>query len=54
MLGLDAEIGTVEVGKRADLVIVDGDPRQDLRALRNVRWTVHDGVARTPAEWIDG
>lgn len=54
MLGLDAEIGTVEVGKRADLVIVDGDPQKDLRALRNVRWTVHDGVARTPAEWING
>lgn len=52
MLGLEAEIGTVEVGKRADLLIVDGDPLADPRALRKVRWTVRDGVARTPAGWM--
>jgi imidazolonepropionase-like amidohydrolase len=52
MLGLDAELGTVEAGKRADLVIVRDDPLVDLRALRTIRWTVRDGVARTPAEWM--
>jgi imidazolonepropionase-like amidohydrolase len=52
MLGLSAEIGTVEPGKRADLVIVRGDPLRDLRALRNVAWTVQAGVARTPQEWL--
>ena len=54
MLGLDCEIGTVEVGKRADLLIVEGDPLADIRALRQVRWTVRDGVARTPGEWMSG
>jgi hypothetical protein len=52
MLGLASEIGTVEPGKRADLVIVRGDPLKDLRALRSVLWTVKDGVAHTPAEWM--
>ena len=52
MLGLEAELGTVEVGKRADLVIVRDDPLADLRALTTIRWTVRDGVARTPAEWM--
>jgi imidazolonepropionase-like amidohydrolase len=52
MLGIDAEIGTVEVGKRADLLVVAGNPLADLRALRAVRWTVRDGVARTPEEWM--
>ncbi len=52
MLGLDAETGTVEVGKLADLLVVDGDPAIDLRALRAVRWTVRDGVAKTPAQWM--
>ncbi len=33
LLGLDAEIGSVEPGKRADLVLVDGDPATDLRRL---------------------
>jgi signal transduction histidine kinase/imidazolonepropionase-like amidohydrolase len=52
MLGLTADLGTVEVGKRADLVIVRDDPLADLRALHTVRWTVQDGVAHTPAEWM--
>ncbi len=52
MLGLAHEIGTVEVGKRADLVIVSGDPLQDLRALRSILWTVRDGVVHTPREWM--
>lgn len=52
MLGLDHEIGTVEVGKRADLVVVAGDPLRNLRALRKIRWTVQDGVAKTPREWL--
>jgi cytosine/adenosine deaminase-related metal-dependent hydrolase len=48
-----ADVGTVEVGKRADLVVVRGDPLGDLRALRRVAWTIHDGVAHTPAEWME-
>jgi imidazolonepropionase-like amidohydrolase len=53
MLGLEREIGTIEPGKRADLLLVAGDPAADVRALREVRFTVKDGVARTPAEWMD-
>jgi imidazolonepropionase-like amidohydrolase len=42
-LGLDAEIGTVEVGKRADLLLVDGDPLADLRKLEAVRAVIKAG-----------
>jgi imidazolonepropionase-like amidohydrolase len=52
MLGLAGEIGTLEVGKRADIVLVDGDPSVDIAALRQVRWTIKDGIARTPEEWM--
>ena len=52
MLGLANEIGTVEVGKRADLVVVHDDPLRDLRALRTIEWTIKDGTAHTPAEWM--
>ena len=43
MLGLNREIGTVEVGKRADLLVVDGDPSEDIAALRQTAWVMRDG-----------
>jgi imidazolonepropionase-like amidohydrolase len=43
LLGLEAEIGTVEPGKRADLVLVEGDPLSDLRCLERVRAVVKAG-----------
>ena len=52
MLGLADQIGTVEVGKRADLVIVHDDPLRDLGALRTIRWTIKDGTVHTPEEWM--
>jgi imidazolonepropionase-like amidohydrolase len=33
LLGLDDEIGIVEPGKRADLLLVEGDPLADLARL---------------------
>ncbi len=35
LCGLDRELGTVEVGKRADLLVVDGDPLLDIGLLRD-------------------
>jgi imidazolonepropionase-like amidohydrolase len=52
MLGLESEIGAVEVGRSADLVILAHDPRQDILALVDVRYTVKSGVAKTPEEWL--
>ncbi|MBN1287060.1 MAG: amidohydrolase family protein [Anaerolineae bacterium] len=40
---LDDEIGTLEVGKAADVLVVDGDPLQDIHALVNVRLVIHRG-----------
>ena len=37
LLGLQDQIGTLEEGKRADLVVVDGDPLSDIRILQDVK-----------------
>ena len=46
----DRESGTVEAGKRADLVIVDGDPLADIRNLRRVVTVVQAGRAYDTAK----
>ncbi len=46
-IGLAREIGTVEKGKRADLIAVAGDPLADVAVLadaRNIRLVLKDGV----------
>lgn len=40
---LDSEIGTIEGGKRADLIAVEGDPIADLGVLREPSLVIRDG-----------
>lgn len=44
VLGLDAELGTIEPGKLADLVAVPGDPVADIRATTKVSFVMKGGV----------
>ena len=52
MMGLEELIGTVEIGKRADLIVVQDDPLENLSALKSLSWVIKEGEARTPIEWM--
>lgn len=41
---LERELGTLEAGKRADVIVLDGDPRADIEAVARVRRTYRDGM----------
>lgn len=43
LMGLDDELGTLEAGKRADLVVVEGDPLTDPDAYGRVRLVIAGG-----------
>ncbi|HEY3586785.1 MAG TPA: amidohydrolase family protein, partial [Myxococcaceae bacterium] len=49
-LGRDADLGTIAVGKRAALYLVDGDPLTDIHAIRKGRLVVKDGAFFYPDE----
>ena len=49
-LGLSDQLGTIEPGKLADLVLVEGDPTTDIAAAAAVRQVVVGGIPHTVAD----
>jgi imidazolonepropionase-like amidohydrolase len=63
-LGLDRDLGSIEPGKLADVIVVEGNPLQDIRQSEKVTYTVVNGrlydaatlnepgsAAKRPAYW---
>lgn len=50
---VEGELGTLETGKLADVLVVDGDPLLDVRALTNTRLVLREGMSiwAHSAEW---
>ena len=45
MQGVDDRLGTVSVGKLADIIVVDGDPLQEIEVLQHrVVHVIKDGI----------
>jgi hypothetical protein len=49
----DHELGTIEVGKIADLVMIDGNPLEDIADLVNVEMVMKNGVIYTIPEILE-
>ena len=43
VMKVDGEVGAIEVGKRADLIVVDGNPLENISNIRKVRFVVTQG-----------
>lgn len=41
--GIDKDVGTIEIGKKADLLIVKGNPLEDIDYISNVKIVIKDG-----------
>lgn len=43
LLGMEDQIGTLKAGKLADIIVIDGNPMEDIRASENVIYTMING-----------
>ena len=50
MIGREKDLGTIEAGKQADLLILDANPLDNVRALRQIHRVVKGGVVYDPAK----
>ncbi len=41
--GIADRVGTLEVGKQADVIVASGDPLQNIQAMENVRSVIKRG-----------
>ncbi|HVV04820.1 MAG TPA: amidohydrolase family protein [Puia sp.] len=44
LIGVSDKVGSIEKGKLADIVAVDGDPTQDIHVMGNMKFVMKDGV----------
>ena len=54
VLGRQSEIGSIEPGKRANLVLIDGDPTRNISDIRRVKWVLRDGLISDPVKILNG
>ncbi|MDP8983750.1 MAG: amidohydrolase family protein [Pseudomonadota bacterium] len=51
LVGQDAYTGSIKPGKKADLVLIDGDPTTRIGALRQTRLVMLDGKLLMPMRY---
>jgi imidazolonepropionase-like amidohydrolase len=44
LMGWSDKVGTLEAGKWADVIAVEGDPLKDVKILQKVAWVMKGGV----------
>ena len=43
LLGIDAQVGSLTVGKKANLIVLDKNPLEDITHLNKVKWVLKNG-----------
>jgi imidazolonepropionase-like amidohydrolase len=54
MIGRDKDIGSIEPGKAADVLILDANPLTDIASVKRIHRVVKGGVVYDPAQLLSG
>jgi imidazolonepropionase-like amidohydrolase len=53
-MGRAKDSGTIEAGKRADLIVLDANPLDNISNIRKLRWVIANGRVLEPAKlWAE-
>ena len=50
VMNIEKNYGSIEQGKNADLIIIDGNPLQNIRDIRKVKTVIKDGMIYDPVQ----
>ena len=52
-LGRDGQVGSIAIGRQADLIVINGNPAATIADVRNVETVFKQGIGYDPAKLID-
>jgi len=53
MLKINDKVGSIKPGQTVDLLLLPENPLDNIKALRNIKFVIKSGIAKTPKEWMD-
>lgn len=52
LIGIEDKVGTLAEGYRADLLVLSGDPLQQVQAWGQIEQVITGGVMASPEQWM--
>ena len=49
-IGRSKEIGSISAGKKADMILIDGNPVENISNIRKTKLVIKDGILYDPAK----